>query len=121
MRVFKSKHFDRFARRACLDDAALMVAAIEARAGRFEADLGGGLIKKRIAREGAGKSGGFRTVLVCANSGFTVFVMGFAKKDRGNVSPAQLRSLKRLASAYRSLPMPLAEESLFELEVSHGN
>ena len=57
MKVFKSKHFDRFARRARIDDAALMVAAIETRAGIHDAALGGGLFKKRIAPAGGGNPG----------------------------------------------------------------
>lgn len=120
-KVFKSKHFDRFARGAGIDDAALMVAAIEVRSGLFEADLGGGLFKKRLARAGGGKSGGFRTLVVCSNPAFTAFVYGFAKKDADGLSAAQVRSLKRLSRSMRGLSVPAAEEFLVALEVSHGN
>lgn len=121
MRVFKSKHFDRFAQQAGIEDAVLMVAAIEVRAGLFEADLGAGLYKKRIAREGEGKSGGFRTIVVCSNPEFTAIVYGFAKKDADGLNPAQLRSLKRLSKSLRRMAIPAVEEFMVKLEVSHGN
>jgi len=120
-RVFKTKGFHRFARRAGLDDACLLVAAIEVRNGRFEADLGGGIYKKRIARDGGGKSAGFRTVLICSNAGFTVFAHGYAKKDHANVSPEELKGLRRLAAAYRNAGVDDARRALVALEVHDGN
>ena len=61
MKVFKTKSFGRFARKKGLEDALLLKAAADAAAGRIDADLGGGVIKQRVARKGGGKSGGFRT------------------------------------------------------------
>lgn len=58
MRVFKNKWFDRWARREQISDAVLYKAAEEIVSGIVEAALGGNLLKKRIARSGAGKKGG---------------------------------------------------------------
>jgi len=63
LRIFKTKAFARFARRAALGDAALCAAIAVAERGLVDADLGGGVIKQRIARPGQGKSGGFRVVI----------------------------------------------------------
>jgi hypothetical protein len=98
-----------------------MVAAIEVRAGRFDADLGGGVFKKRIAREGAGKSGGFRTVVICSHGEMTVFAHGYAKKDCADVTPDQLAGFRMLARAYRVASAASLRRSLVKLEVHDGN
>jgi hypothetical protein len=99
VRVFKTKAFSRFSRKAGLDDAALCKAVTDAERGLIDADLGGGVIKQRIARRGSGKSGGFRTVILYRRRTRAFFVYGFAKSDRANVSQDELAALKELASA----------------------
>ena len=64
MRIFKNKPFTRFARKADLGDKELEKAIADAARGLVDADLGGGLLKQRIARRGYGKSGGFRTIIL---------------------------------------------------------
>jgi hypothetical protein len=98
VRVLKSKVFSRFSRKAALDDAALCNAVADAERGLIDVDLGGGVIKQRIARRGSGKSGGFRTVIIYRRSTRAFFVYGFAKSDRANVSQDELAALKELAS-----------------------
>jgi len=66
-------------------------------AGRFDADLGGGVFKQRIARAGAGKSGGFRTIILFKVGRHCFFAHGFAKSDKANISAKELKALKRLA------------------------
>jgi hypothetical protein len=63
MRVFKTKWFARFARREGLTDDKLMAAIHEVQNGLTDGNLGGGLVKKRIGRTGAGKRGGYRTIV----------------------------------------------------------
>lgn len=70
MRVFKNKWFDRWARTEDISDSALYNTAAEVIAGRYDADLGGYLFKKRLARTGSGKSGGYRTILSLAAESF---------------------------------------------------
>ncbi len=81
MRVFCTKEFVRFARKAGLGNDALLEAAIAVASGRWDADLGGGVFKQRIAREGGGKSGGFRTIVLFMIGGHSFFVHGFAKNE----------------------------------------
>lgn len=71
--------------------------------GLIDADLGGSVLKKRIARAGGGKSGGFRTVLAFRSGDRTVFLFGFAKKDQENISSSELSSLKEAAELYLGL------------------
>ena len=76
------------------------------RAGLYDADLGGGLVKKRIARPGQGKSGGFRT-LVATNKGERwFFVYGFPKNERSNIDQDEEEALKKLAAHLLSLTTP---------------
>jgi hypothetical protein len=88
----------RFAKKAGIGDAMLCVAIRDAGRGLIAADLGGGVIKQRIARPGEGKSGGFRTLIVFRAGARAFFVHGFAKNERDNVGKDELVALKRLAS-----------------------
>lgn len=95
--VYKTKPFARFARKARIHDVDLWEAACLANAGRIDADLGGGVIKQRIARAGEGKSGGSRCVILFRAGERAVFVYGFEKKDLGNVKVDELEAFRELA------------------------
>lgn len=97
MRVFKSKPFTRFADHEGIDDAMLCDAVRRAEAGLIDADLGGGVIKQRIARKGQGKSGGFRSIVLFRRGNRAFFVYGFAKSGRDNIRKDELRAFRRLA------------------------
>lgn len=71
--------------------------------GRYDADLGGGVFKQRVAREGGGKSGGFRTIVLFRTGDHGFFVHGFAKSDKANVSAKELKALKQLAGVLLGL------------------
>lgn len=98
MRTLKSKQFARFMKKAMLTDADLREAVRQVEKGLIDADLGGGLIKQRIARPHQGKSGGFRTILVFRAADRSVFIYGFAKNDRANIRQDELKALKVLAA-----------------------
>ena len=98
LKVFKNKSFTRFARKSGINDAALCKAAMNAEHGLIDADLGGGVIKQRIARDGGGKSGGFRTIILFKAGTRAFFVHGFAKNKLDNISDNDLVLLKRLAA-----------------------
>lgn len=98
MCIFKNKPFDRFARRAAIADAALCQAVEEANRGSIDANLGGGVIKQRVARPDEGKSGGFRTIILFKIGALAFFVYGFAKNERQNIAADELAGFKKLAS-----------------------
>ena len=97
MKIFKTKNFSRFAREETLEDAALFKAAVDAATGHIDADLGGGVIKQRVARKGGGKSGGFRTILLFRSGSHVFFVFGFAKSENPNISKDELTAFRKLA------------------------
>ena len=103
MQTFKTKAFARFANREGLQDEALCDAARRARKGLIDADLGGGVIKQRIARKSGGRSGGFRTIMLFRRGKLAFFVYGFAKSDRDNVRRDELATFRLLADEYLSL------------------
>ncbi|WP_335808130.1 type II toxin-antitoxin system RelE/ParE family toxin [Vreelandella populi] len=79
------------------DDAALLAAVEEIERGLIDADLGGHMVKKRVAIDGRGKSGGVRTLLAYKIANKAFFVYGFAKNARANISADELKALKHLA------------------------
>ncbi len=98
MRVFKTRPFGPFVRSEKISEEALREAIARANAGRIDADLGGGVIKQRVARRGEGKSGGFRTIILFRRGERAFFVYGFAKSDRDNIAPDELKAFRRLAA-----------------------
>lgn len=106
MTIYKTRWFERWARKQDLSSRALCEAIREMQAGLYEADLGGGLLKKRIARSGQGKSGGFRTLVATNKGSKWFFVFGFPKNVRSNIDKAEEESLKKLASHLLSLSPP---------------
>ena len=103
MDVYKTKEFSKFARKADLGSAELLEAARAVASGQWDADLGGGVFKQRIAREGGGKSGGFRTIILFKVGGHSFFVHGFAKNEKANITPKELKALKKLAASFLGL------------------
>lgn len=98
MQVFRTKWFDRFARRERIADTLLLDAVARAERGLVDADLGGGVIKQRVARPGQGRSGGYRTIILLKTGTRAVFAYGFAKNDRGNIRDDELEALRALAA-----------------------
>jgi hypothetical protein len=97
VRVFKNSRFHKFARKEKISDAMLCEAVERAERSQIDADLGAGLIKQRVARPGAGKSGGFRTLVFFRAETRAVFAFGFAKSDMANLDDAEEAYLKKAA------------------------
>jgi hypothetical protein len=98
-RVFKTRHFSRWLRKSKLTDVALCSAVDEMLAGLIDADLGGDIVKKRVALPGHGKRGGARTLVATRKGSRWFFVFGFQKNERSTVTPTELEALQTLASA----------------------
>ncbi len=103
MRIFKSKHFSRFARKEGIENSALAEAIREIEIGLVDAVLGGGLVKKRVAREGSGKSSSYRTIIAFSSGQRSLFLYGFAKSDRDNIGEDELRELRKLSQLFLGL------------------
>lgn len=96
--MYKTKTFARFARKVRITDAELWKTAQLANEGSMDADLGGGVIKQRIARAGQGKSGGSRSIILFKRNKRAVFVYGFEKKDLANIKANDLVAFRELAA-----------------------
>jgi hypothetical protein len=103
VRVYKLKAFARFQRRERITDRALVKAVQSAEQGLVGANLGGGLIKQRVARPGQGKSGGYRTVIAYRRGDRAVFLYGFAKNERANLDDDELINWQRVGRGYLGL------------------
>ena len=98
MRIFKTRMVAKFAKSEHISDSSLAKSIDDAEDGLVEAELGGGLIKQRIARKGQGKSGGFRMVIAYRIGDLAVFLYGFAKNQRDNIDPDELETLRDTAA-----------------------
>jgi hypothetical protein len=100
MRIFQNKWFARFARKNRIDDEALKSAVADIEAGNIDADLGGYVYKQRVARQGQGKRGGYRAIILFRSGERAFFVYGFAKSECANIEDDELADFKLLAKRY---------------------
>ena len=96
-RVFKTRYFSRWMRKTELTDRALCSAVAEMVQGLIDADLGGGVVKKRVGLAGRGKRGGARTLIATNKGNRWFFIYGFEKNDRANIADDELEALKDIA------------------------
>jgi hypothetical protein len=80
-----------------MSDEALREGIERAERGLIDADLGGGLIKQRIALPGSGRSGGYRTIIAYRTGNRAVFLDGFAKSEQDNISADELTEFRAIA------------------------
>ncbi|WP_312283902.1 type II toxin-antitoxin system RelE/ParE family toxin [Candidatus Igneacidithiobacillus taiwanensis] len=111
-RVLKRKDFARWQTSEKLPDAALCKAVAEMESGLIDADLGGFLYKKRVARPGAGKSGGFRTLLSARIGSRYIFLHGFPKSEKANISPEEKKALQFAGKVFLELDAHALEKAL---------
>lgn len=97
MQVYKSKWFSKWADKEDLTDQDLSAAVKEMINGLIDADLGGHVMKKRVALQGQGKSGGARTLLAFKVGDKAFFMYGFVKNQQDNISAKELKALKAMA------------------------
>ncbi len=103
MRTFKTKPFVRFASREGIADDELCKTVAQIESGIIDADLGGGVLKQRIARKGAGKSGGYRSIILFRQTTHMFFVFGFAKSSQANIRADELKGFRHLADELLAL------------------
>ncbi|ANV90154.1 type II toxin-antitoxin system RelE/ParE family toxin [Picosynechococcus sp. PCC 8807] len=104
MIIYQTRTFWRWAKKQNIADQNLCRAVQEILSGLHDGDLGSGLIKKRVARRGQGKRGGFRTLLAINQGDRCFFIYGFSKSERSNIDEREKEALKKLARFYLSLP-----------------
>ena len=97
MKIVLTTWFERFAKQQGIEDSALYDAISRANKGSIDADLGGGVIKQRIARRNEGRSRGFRSIILFRRGDRAFFVYGFAKGNRSNLRPDELEVYRSFA------------------------
>jgi hypothetical protein len=100
MQVYLTKWMVRYSRREGISHASLCEAIRRAERGLIDADLGGGLIKQRVARAGKGRSGGYRTIIGYRRLERAVFLYGFAKNERENIGSDELRTVSETGAVW---------------------
>ena len=111
-RVFKTRQFSKWMRKTDLSDDLLCLAEREMVSGLVDADLGGDVLKKRVALPGRGKRGGIRTLVATRRASCWFFVFGFEKNEKANVSRTELEALQWLAEQLLGLTAPQLEGGL---------
>ena len=122
VQVFATKWFARFARREGIPPESLIEAIERAEKGSVDADLGGGVIKQRVARRGEGRSGGYRTIIAYRTARRAIFLFGFAKSNRENIEADDLATARETASLWLSsdaarIALAIAEGELVEVPI----
>jgi len=124
LRIFKIRHFSRWMRKTELTDRQLCDAVTEMSQGLIDADLGGGIVKKRIGLTGRGKRGGVRTLIATNKGSRWFFVFGFEKNDRANIAEDELQALKDIAEQLLARTGRQLDESVEDgllQEICHDN
>jgi hypothetical protein len=123
MRVFKYKWFHRWAKDEQVSDAVLMAAARGIVEGQFDADLGGYLYKKRIARHGSGKSSGYRAIVGYKrpDDSRVVFLYAFPKNSKANISTKEKAALQLTAKGFVNATEKQLEELMANNEYREIN
>ena len=98
MRIFKTKWFNRWARRERLNDSTLRNAIADMARGLVDTNLGGHVYKQRVPVQGRGKSGGLRTLIAFRLADKAFFMYGFAKNKQANIANDELRVFRVLAA-----------------------
>ena len=95
-----TKPFVRFMKHERIGMQSIRNAVTRAEKGLIDADLGGGLIKQRVARRGQGRSGGYRFLIAYKINQRMVFLTGFAKNERENIDDDQEKTLKQIGGLW---------------------
>ena len=103
MTVFVVDDFRRWMRRQVLRDGDLCDAVAEMTRGLIDADLGHGLLKKRVARSGAGKRGGYRVIVASRKRAPWFFLIGYAKNQKANLSSTELDHFRERSETLLSM------------------
>ncbi len=103
MKKLMTKHFSKWASKQSIPTSELFIALTEVQDGKFEANLGGNVYKKRIRFDGKGKSGSGRSIICYKKGDKAIFIHGFAKNEKSNLSKKELSAFKELSKVLLGL------------------
>ena len=102
-RILTTAPFAEFAKKARIADAALIEAIGRVERGLVDADLGGGVLKLKVARSGEGRRDGYRTIVACVVGARAFFLYGYAKSELENIGASALEGFRAVATDLQSL------------------
>jgi hypothetical protein len=119
--VFVTKTFARWMRKSQVTDLDILGATEEMVQGLIDANLGGYLVKKRVALRGRGKSAGARTIVATKFEQRWIFLFGFEKNERSNIEANELKVLQELAASLldldqQAIASAVSSGQLFQLQ-----
>ncbi len=120
MQKLMTKQFSKWALSQNIASNGLFEAIEEVQSGNFNANLGGHLYKKRIRFEGQGKSSSGRTIVCYKKGDRAIFIHGFAKNEKSNLSKKELNAFKEFSKillGFSKKEITLAIESGSFIEV----
>lgn len=122
MKKLTTKWFKKWAKKSNLKDLNLLETIDNLENGLSTADLGSNLFKVRVRREHSGKSSGFRTIVIYKENERAIFLYGFGKNEKDNISKTELYYFKTLGNDFLALDQEQIEQlveqkSLFDIEV----
>ena len=121
MKKLSTKWFKKWSKKVNLTNADLLEAIDDLEDGASTTDLGSHLFKVRVSREHSGKSSGFRTIIIYQENEKAIFLYGFGKNEKQNISKAELQYFKKLGNDLLALNLEqledvIGQKILFELE-----
>ena len=122
MKKLSTKWFKKWAKKSKIKDQDLLDTVDNLVKGLSTAALGSNLFKIRVKREHSGKSSGFRTIVVYKENEKVIFLYGFGKNEKDNISKTELLYFKKLGNDFLALDenqikQLIEVKSLFEIEV----
>ncbi|MFI4955911.1 MAG: type II toxin-antitoxin system RelE/ParE family toxin [Gammaproteobacteria bacterium] len=103
MKIYKTHVFDKWIKKEGITNSTLQEAIDEMCDGIIDADLGGGLVKKRMAKPGHGKRGSYRILLAFRSNSRAIFLTGFSKSDMDNITSDEKAVFKKLCTIYLNM------------------
>lgn len=116
-----TRHFSKWAAKQNILSEELTKSLKEVEDGNFEASLGGHIFKKRTRFQGKGKRGSGRTIICFKREDRAIFIHGFEKNEKSNLTPKELNAFKELAKillglSYEELNLAIKNGDLMEVE-----
>jgi len=121
MKKLSTKWFKKWSKKVKLTNGDLLKVIDDLDDGASTTDLGSHLFKVRVSREHCGKSSGFRTIIIYQENEKAIFLYGFGKNEKQNISKAELQYFKKLGNDLLALNSEqledvIGQKILFELE-----
>ena len=116
MKILTTRHFYKWAKKQKVSLEQLSLAAVEVLNEHYEADLGGHIIKKRVGTHNKGKRGGIRTIIFFCKGDKLIYIHGFQKNEKSNISQSELKMFKGMAKIFDAMT-----DQQFDLAIKKGS